>query len=414
MKKVLIAMDNEVLLSQIKKCGKYLTYGYDIDTKENVLEYLSKNKTDVVVTKDTLNGEIEFKDYIREIKRLNETIKIVVVVATLTEDIKGFLLANEVNNIIEGDSVAFSKVIEMIDNKNGLIEEKKKTKNSLQQKTQVITKQKICVFGTSGAGKSYIASILAHHISKKYKLNTLLIDMDLQNAAIDIYNNLTNAPNSLNCLMEEIDNDSFNREVLLDYTSKGEKNGKLSFITNNVGVYECQNRLSKNYYEKLYDEAEKTYDTIIIDMPSAPFLDVVPFSLMQSDKILFVLNPNFISIRQAIKYIDLMVNVWQIDKEKIFLIINKNTNDSLTTKQVEAMLRDYTVLFKLEETRNVEKIINGLSNITGEEIIDTDELAKMLNMDAYEQIKKDEENNHAYKCIQNRFNRKERTENTRQ
>ena len=31
MKKVLIAMDNEILLSQIKKCGKYLTYGYDID-----------------------------------------------------------------------------------------------------------------------------------------------------------------------------------------------------------------------------------------------------------------------------------------------------------------------------------------------------------------------------------------------
>ncbi len=409
MKKILIAMDNEVLLGQIKKCGKYLVYGYDIDTKENVLEYLSKNMADVIVTKDTLNGEIEFKEYIREIKRLQETIKIVVAVSSLTEDIKGFLLANEVNNIIEGESVAFSKVIEMIDSKNGLIEEKRTTKNVIKQNTKIISKQKICVFGTSGAGKSYISSILAHHISKKYKLNTLLIDMDLQNAAIDIYNNLTNAPNSLNCLMEEIDNESFNRDVLLDYVSREDKNGKLSFITNNVGVYECQNRLSKSYYEKLYIEAEKSYDTIIIDMPSAPFLDVVPFSMMQSDKILFVLNPNFISIRQAIKYIDLMVNVWQIDKEKIFLIINKTTNDSLTAKQVEAMLRDYTVLFKLEETRNVEKIINGLANITGEEIIDTDELIKMLNIDHYEQKGKDEEKKHAYKCIQNCFNRKERT-----
>ena len=406
MKKVLIAMDNEILLSQIKKCGKYLTYGYDIDTKENVLEYLSKNEVDILVTKDTLNGEIEFKEYIREIKKLQCSIKIVVVVSCLTEDIKGFLLANDVNNIIEGECVAFSKVIEMIDSKNGLIEEKKTLKNISNNNTKVITKQKICVFGTSGAGKSYISSILAHHISKKYKLNTLLIDMDLQNAAIDIYNNLTNAPNSLNCLMEEMDNDAFNREVLIDYISKAEKNGKLSFITNNVGVYECQNRLSKNYYEKLYAEAEKNYDEIIIDLPSAPFLDVVPFSLMQADKILFVVNPNFISIRQAVKYIDLMVNVWQIDKEKIYLIINKTTNDSLTAKQVGAMLRDYTVLFKLEETRNVEKIINGLACITGEEIIDSDELGKLLEMEDYNKKEKSEDPKHAYKCIQKCFNRK--------
>ena len=32
MKKVLIAMNNEMLLNQIKKCGKYIVYGYDIDT----------------------------------------------------------------------------------------------------------------------------------------------------------------------------------------------------------------------------------------------------------------------------------------------------------------------------------------------------------------------------------------------
>lgn len=413
MKKVLIAMDNETLLSQIKKCGKYLTYGYDIDNKENVLEYLSKNVVDVIVTKDTLNGDIEFKEYIREIRKRQETIKIVVVIAALTEDIKGFLLANEVNNIIEGECVAFSKILEMIDSKSGIIEKMETQKNVIKQSPKITTKQKICVFGTSGAGKSYISSILAHHISKKYKLNTLLIDMDLQNAAVDIYNNLTNATNSLDCLMEEIDNDTFNRETLLDYISRGEKNNKLSFITNNVGVYECQNRLSKKYYEKLYTEAEKNYDTIIIDMPSTPFLDVVPFSLMQADKILFVLNPNFISIRQAIKYIDLMVNVWQIDKEKIFLIINKTTENSLTLKQVKAMLRDYTVLLKLEETRNVEKIVNGLANITGEEIIDTDELTKMLNIDDCVQRVKGEEKTSAYKCIQNCFGRKENKKDTK-
>ncbi|MBR6688729.1 MAG: DUF87 domain-containing protein [Clostridia bacterium] len=405
MKRILIAMDNEVLLSQIKKCGKYLVYGYDIDTKENVIEYLKKNDVDVLITKESLSGNMDFKTYIKEISKSQSGVKVIIAVNTLVEEVKGFLLANNVNNIIEGECISFSKIIEMIDSKQNIIETLQvKQYGKVRDDTNIITKQKICVFGTSGAGKSYVASLLAHHISKKYKLNTLLIDMDLQNAAIDIYNNLMYAPNSLGCLMEEIDNDSFNREVLLDYTSKGEKNGKLSFLTNNVGVYECQNRLSKDYYEKLYEEAEKNYDVVILDMPSAPFLDVVPFSMLKADKIVFVLNPNFISIRQAVKYIDLMVNVWQIDKNKIYLIINKIGKDSLTAKQISAILKDYTIVLKIDESREVEKVINGITNITGDEILDTEEFLKMLNIYNLEEI---EEKKHGHKCIQNRFSRKE-------
>lgn len=406
MKKVLIAMNNEMLLNQIKKCGKYIVYGYDIDTKENVIEYLSKNDVDVLITKESLNGEMDFKTYIREIKKKQEKVKVIFVANELTEEVKGFLLANDINNMIEGNIASFSKIINMIDSKQGVIECKAiRQYGESKSNTNIIKKQKICVFGTSGAGKSYVASLLAHHISKKLKLNTLLIDMDLQNAAIDIYNNLTHASDSLGYLMEEIDNETFNREVLQDYINKTEKNAKLSFITNNVGVYECQNRLSKMYYEKLYEEAGKNYDTVILDMPSAPFLDVVPFSVLKADKIVFVLNPNFISIRQAIKYLDLMVNVWQVEKNKIYLIINKFGKDSLTTKQVSAILRDYPVVLKINETTEVEKIINGITNITGEEIEETEELLKMLNI--YDDLEDIREKKHGNKCMQNSFFRKE-------
>ena len=407
MKKILIAMDNELLLTQIKKCGKYLVYGYDIDNKENVIEYLKRNKVDVLITKETLLGDIDFKEYIREIRSIQSDIKIIVAVKKLDEELKGFLLANDVNSIIEGESIGFSKLIELIESKQKIIETaESKQYGRINENTNIIAKQKICIYGTSGAGKSYIASLLAHHISRKIKLNTLLIDMDLQNAAIDIYNNLTHAPNSLGCLMEEIDNESFNKDVMLDYTSKGERNGRLSFLTNNVGVYECQNRLSKNYYEKLYEEASKNYDVVILDMPSAPFLDVVPFSLNKADKIVFVVNPNFISIRQAVKYIDLMVNIWQIDKNKIYLIVNKISKDSLTIKQISAILRDYTVVLKVDETAQVEKVINGISNIDGNEIVETEELLKMLNI--YNDIGKIGAKKHGYKCVQNKFSRKER------
>ena len=64
--------------------------------------------------------------------------------------------------------------------------------------------------------------------------------------------------------MEEIDRGSFSSEILNDLISKEKRrNAKLSFITNNMGIYECQNKLSEEYYSKLYSETENEYDVLI-------------------------------------------------------------------------------------------------------------------------------------------------------
>lgn len=385
MKKVLVAMDNETLLSQIKKCGKYNVHLYDIDTKENVINYLNKNIVDVLITKENLKGEMSAKQYIKKIMEIQPSLKVILCVNNLTEEYKGFILTQNISNIIEGGEISFSKVVEMIDSKEGLIRYKEiknvQKEDYKKSGVNIITKQKICVFGTSGAGKSYISSILAQIASKKMKLNTLLVDMDIQNAAIDIYNNLTNSSNNLGYLMEEIDQDMFTSEILKELASKSIKNGKLSFITNNMGIYECQNKLSDTYYDKLYKEAENVYDVLILDLPSTVFLDIVPFSINKSDKIFFVLNPNYISVRQAIKYLDLMTNIWGVSKGKIYLIVNKTKKDSLSENQISALFRDYNIVLNVKNDDKVEKIINGMEEIGLESIEQIDKLGKIFGID---------------------------------
>ena len=382
MKKVLVAMENETLLSQIKKCGKYIVHIYDIDTKENVIEYLKQNKVDVLITKDSLKGNMKNKEYIEKITDTQD-LKVVLCVDKLDAEYKGYLLAKNILNIIEGNEISFSNVIEMIDSKDGLIrykEIKNVEKQSPKSEINIMTKQKICVFGTSGAGKSYIASILAQIASKKLKLNTLLVDMDIQNAAIDIYNNLTNSSNNLGYLMEEMDRETFSSELLKEFASKSIKNGKLSFITNNMGIYECQNKLSDAYYEKLYKEAENSYEVLILDLPATPFLDIVPFSLAKSDKIFFVINPNYISIRQAIKYLDLITNIWSIDKDKIFIVINKSKKESLSENQIAALFKDYNIVLSVKNDDRVEKIVNGMEEITLENVDKMDRLGEVFGV----------------------------------
>lgn len=232
-----------------------------------------------------------------------------------------------------------------------------------------------------GAGKSYIASVLGQITSRKLKLNTLLVDMDIQNAAIDIYNNLNSSGNSLQYVMEEIDRGVFNSRMLGEIISKEKrKNGKLSFITNNMGIYECQNKLSEEYYSKLYSESENEYDVLILDMPSAPFLDVVPYSLTRADRIFFVINPNFISMRQATKYLDLLTNIWKIPKEKICIVVNRVKKESLSLKQIAAILDGYDICLKVDEDAKLEGIINGMGEINMLPVDKVDKVAEALGL----------------------------------
>ena len=383
MKKILVAMDNSVLIEQLKKCGKYNVHNFDVDTKENVLAFLEKYDVDVLITKDNLNGNLAPNDYIKEIRRLNKRVKVIFCVSELDEMYKGFLLANNVFDIIEGEEIKFLDILEMIDSTNRMVifkDNHNVQSNKIDDRINVLTKQKICVFGTSGSGKSYVSSLIAQIASKKLKLNTILVDMDIQNAAADIYNDLSNSGNNLEYVMEEIDRGSFNSSMLQELISKEKKNGKLSFITNNMGIYECQNKISKEYYDRLYNETEKEYEVLILDMPNAPFLDVVPFSLTRADKIFFVINPNFISLRQAIKYLDLLTNIWKITRDKIYIVINKIKKESLDVKQIEAILKDFKICLAILYDSNVEGIINGISELNLSSVDKGDNLKDILNV----------------------------------
>lgn len=393
MKKVLVAINNDTLLEQIKKCGKYLVHNYDISDKESVIEYLSKNIVDVIITRDELLGNLSKEEYVKEIKKIQPGVKIIMCVKSLSEIYKGFLFANEVFNILEGEEIRFSKILDMIDSVQGKVILKRnddiETTRIRNSGINVMTKQTLCVFGTSGAGKSYVSSILGYITSKKLKLNTILVDMDIQNAAIDIYNNLNSSQNTLQYVMEEVDNNNFNSETLQNISTKAKRNGKLSFITNNVGIYECQNKLSEDYYDCLYTEAENKYDVTILDLPSTPFLDVVPFSLTRANKLFFVINPNFISIRQAIKYLDLITNIWKVDRDKINIVINKQKNESLSIKQVKAMLKNYNICLQIKYDSKIESVINGMDELSLDNVNGVDNIGQLfgLNVDNCEELR---------------------------
>ena len=366
--KILVALNNDKIFKLVKKefnKDNNEVYRYDIDTKENVIEFLSKNRDEyTVLTREDLAGSVDNKLFVKQMRAANPNITIIYFVNSLNREYKEFLFANEVFNIFEGGDVDINKVLLSIKEDKKVVYEKSNINEAAQKyeynpNISIIKKEIIAIYGTSGSGKSIISSLLAKRISKDFNIKVALLDMDIEDPSIDIINNIDEKDVSLSQIVESVDNQNEINNIIEKYMIKDAKNKNLWYITNNCSLFECQNKLSNKYYEKIYSSLYKKCDYTIIDLPSSPFLDVVPYTLNIATKIFFVINANYMSIRQAIKYINLITKLWDNDNGKIYLIVNKMQRDSLEIKQIESLLSGYKIVSVLDYSKDIEGYING-------------------------------------------------------
>lgn len=368
---IVIAVDNETIKKKISEIYGEEVYMYDISCMEDVIEFLSKQRENdmkiTLITKDTLSGNLKKELYLKQIRIANDFVKIILLTEQLSDQYKEFLFANEIFNVIEGKEIDISYIVESINNNDKVVYKSNvnhiKNEACNEIKTEVIGKQFISVYGTSGSGKSYISGLLAQMLSDKLKIKISMLDMDIQNPSIDIYKNLNGSGNILSQIIEEIDKKRDISDIVESYMYK-ENNKNLWYMTNNTSVFECQNKLNTHYYNKIYYSNINMYDYVIVDLPASPFIDVVRYTLNYSSAIFFVINPNYISLRQGIKYLDLITKLWGIPKNNIYIIINKKQKNSLDISQILNFLEGYRVVSIVDFEFNVEGYINGaISNI---------------------------------------------------
>ena len=375
---IVTALDNLEIKEIIDRKYTDRVYLYDFSTKEDVLEFIEKyvNKIDnneeiILITKDELTGSISSRDYIVRLKEIYNNIRIIYITNNLDDDFKGFLFSNDVFDIIVGSVFKKEELFEIIDSNQKIVYKCSDSNKSEFLREEgvnyvtnsiVIPKQLFAVYGTSGAGKSTFSLVLAKKLSEKLNINVALLDMDIQNPSIDILLNSNENSNNLSNVVDDVDKRKEISDIISKYMIQDSKNKKLSYMTNNVSLFECQNKLSSKYYEKIYSSVSQKYDYSIIDLPSSPFLDVVPYTLEQATKIFFVINANYVSVRQAVKYLDLITKLWNIDCSRIGIIINKYKKNSLDALQIQGLLPEYKVLGVLNYDESLESYINGASS----------------------------------------------------
>ncbi len=349
--KILVALDNNEIKEKLNIKYGNKVYNYDFSYKEDVIEYLKRYSDDyIILTRLDLPGNISYKEYILSLKKLSDKSKIVIILNKLNIDDKKFLYANEIFNIIEGNEIDIDVIYNQIETEDKVV-----YKTIYKKPNENNTRRSIAVLGTNGAGKSFVSYLIANSIAKYTKKDVALISMDSKNSCQEILGNI-------NCIdyetSEYINEISKNEENIEKYVNQSNYYKNLWYIIskNNYNQKNNNNINIKKFIENL----ENKYNYVVFDTSTCYLNTDVSQLIDWVDEIIFVINPNYISLKQAKFLLDFLSNSLNVKNNKIKIVVNKIGEFSLDIRQIKSILKLDNKIMNIKYLKMVEGYINGI------------------------------------------------------
>lgn len=349
--KILVALDNKEIKEKLNIKYGNKVYNYDFSYKEDVIEYLKRYSDDyIILTRLDLPGNISYKEYILSLKKLSNKSKIVIILNKLNIDDRKFLYANEIFNIIEGNEIDIDVIYNQIETEDKVV-----YKTIYKKPNENNTRRSIAVLGTNGAGKSFVSYLIANSIAKYTKKDVALISMDSKNSCQEILGNI-------NCIdyetSEYINEISKNEENVEKYVNQSNYYKNLWFIIskNNYNQKNNNNINIKKFIENL----ENKYNYVVFDTSTCYLNTDVSQLIDWVDEIIFVINPNYISLKQAKFLLDFLSNSLNVKNNKIKVVVNKIGEFSLDIRQIKSILKLDNKIMNIKYLKMVEGYINGI------------------------------------------------------
>lgn len=349
--KILVALDNNEIKEKLNIKYGNKVYNYDFSYKEDVIEYLKRYSDDyIILTRLDLPGNISYKEYILSLKKLSNKSKIVIILNKLNIDDRKFLYANEIFNIIEGNEIDIDVIYNQIQTEDKVV-----YKTIYKKPNENNTRRSIAVLGTNGAGKSFVSYLIANSIAKYTKKDVALISMDSKNSCQEILGNI-------NCIdyetSEYINEISKNEENVEKYVNQSNYYKNLWYIIskNNYNQKNNNNINIKKFIENL----ENKYNYVVFDTSTCYLNTDVSQLIDWVDEIIFVINPNYISLKQAKFLLDFLSNSLNVKNNKIKIVVNKIGEFSLDIRQIKSILKLDNKIMNIKYLKMVEWYINGI------------------------------------------------------
>ena len=389
MKKIVTALGNSVLNTELRKYMKYDVIVDDIFYQEGAIDFASKNEFDVIVLSGVLQGQLGIVDFVSQIHNANMTARIIVIVDSISEEDRNFLISKGVFDILYDNQSDVQDVIEAIDREEPINiraqvqNEVKQIKEELEKNSQNVTditeyiamvqkQQVISIFGTNGSGKSSIAANMCKAFSKVTKSKILLIDMDTMNGNLDELLDVPKVTSRVELIMDEDKKCGLNYAADLSIKNRLDTNvldeiviecQGFDFLSGNTSLHYCQNVLNEDFYDYLLKCAKEKYDFIFLDLSSNLFLDSTKWALKESTKVMFVTEATKICLTKTLQILDTVFNVWNVYKQKFSIILNRSLDELDKDVFKELTKLDVIGQIKNGQVKNDESYLKILESI---------------------------------------------------
>lgn len=401
MKNIITALCNSIVNDKLKEINEFNILANDIQYQEGIFEILeNKKEIDYLILSEFLPGQYEIKKLIEKIKEKNNTIKIILILEKEKEELENYLYAkgifkifynnkieiNDIINLIKNNYNENEKIIQELENlkniliKNNIninngenlinkkeIENHQKMKNKILEKIKLKIKRKnkintkinlnkkvISILGTGGVGKS-IATINISNLLKENNYKVLIIDFDVLNNSLHTLLGVNKYPEKIK---NKIKNNSLikNKINIKELIIKINKN--IDLISAMNLLFDSKYKISSSKVKNILEELKENYDYIIIDNSAECFFEYTKNIIDNSDLNIYLLEANLIEIKKAKNLLEIYNKEWNIEKNKINLLINKYNKYSVKDKIIKNIFSDYKILGKINFNEKYNLLIN--------------------------------------------------------
>lgn len=339
MKKILTAIGNSKLNEYLNKQNNICVMARDIIYIEGIIEFLEQNKKIdyIIINIEILKREI-INDILYKIFYINDNIKIIIIA---DKDIN----IERNNNIIIIDELNNEIIKNIINNGNTKIKNINTEENKKEEEIQYIQNKTISILGSGGTGKS-IFTILLAKINKGILKNVLILDFNFINSSIHSILGLKKYPIKKEKKCYEM------KDLIIKVQDNIELLSGLDLL------YDEKMLINENKLLEILNILKKEYELIIIDTSSECFYKYNKKIVENTDKSIFLIEPNISEIHKSINLLKIYIENWKIEKNKISILFNKYNNYSIDYAILKNIFSEFNILGKIDLNDKYTEMIN--------------------------------------------------------
>lgn len=228
-----------------------------------------------------------------------------------------------------------------------------KRKNKINTKIN-LNKKVISILGTGGVGKSIVTINIAN-LLKENNYKILIVDFDILNNSLHTILGVNKYPEKIKNKIKN--NDLINNKInIKELIIKINKN--IDLISGMNLLFDSKYKISSSKVKNIIEELKENYDYIIIDNSAECFFEYTKNIIINSDINIFLFESNLIEIKKAKRLLEIYNKEWNIEKNKINLLINKYNKHSVKDKIIKNIFNEYKILGKINFNEKYNLLIN--------------------------------------------------------